>query len=169
MSSRQTKVLNQAKAQIGSSNWSGGSTRTSSDGKVTFAPGEPKCNLFVYEMLVAGGVSQDLPNEVGNKNLLAFLISSFKDTKKRPYVCKQWYNEEVPNMKLIGKGIPALNKCWPGDIVTDGGHIGIISAPQKTISASFTEGKIVENNWGWRANDKNGGCRDNVKIFRYHP
>lgn len=118
-------------------------------------------------MLVAGGVPQDLPNKPGN--IISKLISLFQDNNTRPYVWQQWYNEEVPNMTCIGKGIPALNKCWPGDIVTDGHHIGIISAPQKTISASFSEGKVVENNWGWRATNKDGGCRDNVKIFRYHP
>ena len=56
MTSRQTKVLEQAKSHIGSTNWSPNSIRTSSDGKTTFLIGEPKCNLFVYEMLVAGGV-----------------------------------------------------------------------------------------------------------------
>ena len=67
-------------------------------------------------------------------------------------------------MTLVGSGSDGLNKCWPGDIITDGGHMGIISAPQKTISASYPERKIVENDWGWR----NENLKD-VKIYRYHP
>lgn len=44
--------------------------------------------------------------------------------------------------------------------------MGIISGPQKTISASsvLKELKAVENDWGWRENQKN-----KVKIFRYMP
>jgi len=157
---RQTIVLNKAKAQKDSTDWSPSTQRTSADGKTTFYAGEPKCNLFVYEMLVASGVSQDLPNGPGLRNYLLNLFNS----NERPYVCEQWYNEEVPNMKLVGKGIEGLNRCWPGDIVTDGHHIGIISGPQKTIHASGTQCKVIENNWGW---DKDR--RNIVKIFRYHP
>jgi len=159
---RQTVVLNNAKTQIGSRDWSPLTLRTSADGKTTFYIGEPKCNLFVYEMLVAAGISQDLPNGAGRiKN---FLLNLFNDSTERPYVCEQWYDGKVPNMKLVGKGIEGLNKSWPGDLVTDGHHIGIISGPQKTISASSDECKIVENNWGWGKDRRNI-----VKVFRYHP
>ena len=44
--------------------------------------------------------------------------------------------------------------------------MGFISGFQKTISASsrVEEMKVVENDWGWRGDQK-----DNVKIFRYMP
>ena len=84
--------------------------------------------------------------------------------QKRPYVCIQWFNEEVPNFKCLGKGMEALIQAQPGDIITNGGHIGIISAQRKTISASSIENVIVENDWGWRE-----GQRDQVKVFRYMP
>ena len=58
----------------------------------------------------------------------------------------------------------ALIQAQPGDIITNGGHIGIISAQGKTISASSIENVIVENDWGWRE-----GQRDQVKVFRYMP
>ena len=162
MSARQTKVLEQARAQIGSSNWSLYTSRTSADGKVTFRNGEYKCNLFVYEMLVAGGVKQELPNGAGR--ITSFLLNLFNCPTSRPSCASDWYNGKVPNMTYIGQGVNALNKCWPGDIVTDGHYVGIISAPQKTISASAVENKIVENNWGWRKEQWN-----TVRIFRYHP
>ena len=158
MSDRQTKVVNCAKSHIGSGDWGVFCVRKSDDGKVQFNFGEPKCNLFVYEMLIAGGVGQELPNKAG------FLGGIFNQLKDRPYTAKQWHNGEVPKMKLVGSGVDGLNKCWPGDIVTDGSHVGIISGPQKTISASAKTNTIVENNWGWRKENY-----ADVKIFRYHP
>lgn len=49
----------------------------------------------------------------------------------RPYICSQWYKEEVPNFTCtcIGKGIKVLEKPLPGNIITDGHHMGIISRP----------------------------------------
>jgi hypothetical protein len=41
--------------------------------------------------------------------------------------------------KVIGKGIPALQKSWPGDIISDGNHCGIVSGVRKVISA---KGKV---------------------------
>lgn len=162
MTARQTKVLEHARAHIGSTAWSRFCTRTSANSRVTFNYGEPKCNLFVYEMLVAGGVKQDLPNTAGAlKSYLPFFNTQ---PNPRPYCCSDWYNCRVPNMTYIGQGINALNKCWPGDIITEGKHMGIISGPRKTISASSIEGKIVENDWGWRKDHWK-----KVRIFRYHP
>lgn len=108
-------------------------------------------------MLTLGGVKQELINKPGlNGKIFNKLID-------RPYTAEQWYNGLVPNMKLVGSGIDGLNKCSPGDIITNGSHIGIISGPQKTISASSIENKIVENDWGWRNEDI-----PKIKIFRYN-
>ena len=77
---------------------------------------------------------------------------------KRPYVCKQWYNEEVPYFKCIGKGTEALKKAKPGDIITNGSHIGIISGQKNTIrqSSKAFVNKVVENDEkrckGWSEN-----------------
>lgn len=38
----------------------------------------------------------------------------------------------------------------PGDIASDGKHMGVVSGPGTTISASSKENKVVENNWGFR-------------------
>ena len=78
---------------------------------------------------------------------------------------------------MVGKDLNALDNSWPGDIIvlyepkiwgivpfTGSHHMGIISGPQKTISASGLTNKIVENDWGWRTNHWT-----QVKVFRYHP
>ena len=104
MSARQTKVVEIAKSHIGSSAWGRFVVRKSEDGKVQFNIGEPKCNLFVYEMLTAGGVGQELPNKAG------FLGGIFNQLKDRPYTASQWHKGEVPKMKLVGSGVDGLNK-----------------------------------------------------------
>ena len=144
------KLLDKAKEYIGSKNWSKWRKRTSFDGLTTFKIGEPKCNLFIYEVLKQRGIDLGLPNDYGKEVIV-----------KRPYVCKQWYNEEVPYFKCIGKGTEALKKAKPGDIITNGSHIGIISGQKKIISESSKAfvNKVVENDekrW-----------KDEVKIFRY--
>lgn len=107
-------------------------------------------------MLVAGGVDQELPNEATHDCATKYGFPN------RPYVSKQWKAGEVPGMKLVGNGMDGLDKSQPGDIITDGQHVGIISGPSLTISASSAESKIVENDWGWRY-----GTRGDMTIFRY--
>lgn len=147
------KIVEQAKQYIGSTDWTKGKKRTSFDGEVTFKEKEPKCNLFVYEVLKQAGIDTGLPNKYGRLFI-----------QKRPYRCKQWYAEEVPNFKFMGKGKEALKQSKPGDIITQGKHIGIISGFKKTISASSrsNENKVVENDFGWREDEQ-----DIVKVFRY--
>ena len=151
------KILENAKKFIGSQNWIEGVERISFDNKVKLLDGEPKCSLFVYEMLEMSGIHMDLPNTYGR-------IHKTPDYPQRPYVCKQWYKEEVKNFICIGKGVKALNQCLPGDIITNGKHIGIISGPNQTISAAYIQNKVVENDFGWRKSEKY-----KVKIFRYQP
>ncbi|KAA6313221.1 MAG: hypothetical protein EZS28_055794, partial [Streblomastix strix] len=74
---------------------------------------------------------------------------------------------KIPFVNLVGNGADGLNISWPGDIVCTPSHIGIISGPQKTISASSKPDdwfEVVENNWGWRPGDQN-----TVRVYRYHP
>ena len=147
------KIVDQARQYIGSTDWTKRKKRTSFDGEVTFRKKEPKCNLFVYEVLKQIGIDTGLPNNYG---------VIFKE--KRPYRCKQWYAEEVPNFKCIGIGKEALKQSKPGDIITQGKHIGIITGFRKTISASSRsdENKVVESEFGWREDEQ-----DIVKVFRY--
>lgn len=156
---RQSDVLRFCSDNIGNDYWSRWKERTSIDGKLTVESGKFKCNLFVYEALVSGGV--DVPlfyDDNGN----AFAPNT-----------KNWYNEEVEGFKLVGQGLKALDNSWPGDIIVlyksslfpwgNEHHMGIISGPQKTISASGLTNEIVENDWGWRTDHWT-----EVKVFRYN-
>ena len=165
MTSKQTLLLEIARTKIGSNAWDINKKRISSDGKVIFLPGEPKCNLFLYEILVEAGIPQLLPNIAGR--MASENLDKTGESKERPFVCRQWFNFEVPNMEFIGEGEEAMNKTIPGDIVTSGSHIGIISSYRKTISASTKPESlflVVENEWGWRE-DEIGTMR----VFRYRP
>jgi hypothetical protein len=155
----QQKILDEAKKYIGSDNWSKSVSKTSNNGKTTFDEGEYKCNLFVYDVLDDSGIDIGLPS-------YKYRFKKFYngDFSRRPYTCKQWYKEKVPCMKCIGKGVEGLKKSLPGDIITNGRHMGIISGPNKTISASSVTNTVVENDWGWREEQKN-----EVNIFRYNP
>ena len=139
------------------------------DGKATIGKGF-KCNIFVYEMLVAGGVNIPLVQ------LVTPMAGYTYNTKNIIPRVEDWHERKVPGMQYIGKGVEALNKSWPGDILViftgvstqllhyGHHHIGIISGPQKTISASSNTDTIVENDWGWRADERN-----DAEVFRYHP
>jgi len=151
----QSKIVACARSHVGSSEWRVLTCKKSADGKVQFNVGEPKCNLFVYEVLVGAGVGQYLPNKPG------FLGSIFNQLQERPYTAGQWYEGQVPHTELVGTGEDGLNKCQPGDIVTNGNHIGIITEPHKTVSASSKDNAVVENDWAWRKDEYS-----KVKIYR---
>ena len=161
-------IYNNAKSYIGSDLWGylcsnddvlkyfEGKERLSFNEKVFFCSYEPKCNLFVYEMLEKSGITIDLPNKMGGKCSTLQLLN-FDVPKERPPTASQWYNGTVENMKLIGIGEEGLSKAIRGDILTNGHHMGIISGYNKTISARCDV--IVENEYGWDDNS--------TKIFRY--
>ena len=157
MTDKQSLVVSFCKKNVNSQNWSPNVSRTSSDGKITFDAGMYKCNLFVYEALVSAGVKVPVYNK-GGKNF--------------PPNTEEWYNEKVSGFTCVGKGISALNKCWPGDIIVlytttlfglikTNHHMGIIIGPQKTCSAAGDQ--IIINDYGWRTNQWT-----DIKIFRYH-
>lgn len=153
---RQTKVVQCAKKYIGSKDWD------KNVDKGSVLSDEYKCNLFVAEVLNEAGFEVPYTNKAGIKAMIR-LISKLDFNFDRPLVAAQWYKGECPGTTLVGEGVNGLNKAWPGDIITNGVHVGIISGPKKTISATPSQG-VVENDWGWRAGDI-----DSMKVFRYHP
>lgn len=165
MEAKQTKVLEVAKSRIGSPEYS----VWCQNGNFAFS--EPKCNLFVADCLRAGGVDV-LLNEIDQttRHFLFhtqwFSVAINKTKLPRPPTAAMWTdpNYDSARFKVVGKGLAGLEKCWPGDIISNGSHVGIVSGVRKVISASAIEGKVVENDWGWRK----GEC-ENVVIRRYHP
>lgn len=61
-------------------------------------------------------------------------------------------------MDYIGENDDGRRGSKQGDIITDGNHMGIVAGNNNTISASYTEKKVVKNDWGFRG--------ENVRIFR---
>jgi hypothetical protein len=163
---RQTRVVQAARSHIGSDAWSFWHGRESVKGN--FGWFESKCNLFVAEMLYAGGFNVPMWNQSSRRAWIWYtwkkLIEKKNLSKIRPPCANEWYNGIVPGTTLIGSGSDGLNRSWPGDIVCSIKHVGIISGPQKTISASSNTYTIVENDWAWR--------RENwheIRVYRYHP
>lgn len=156
---KQTQVVNAAKKYIGSKDWNFFAKK----GNVLW--GECKCNIFVAQVLGEAGLKVPCTNKAGK--YVSIVLNLIGDSTERPLCCADWYNTDNGTkweaVKLVGKGVDGLNKSWPGDIVTDGKHIGIISGPKKTISATLHDG-VVENDWGWRSEQLSS-----MKVFRYHP
>lgn len=171
------KVLTAAKSEIGSTDWVCNWTR-----RGNFTEFEPKCNLFVTEMLSRSGFYVPFPHDAGLLfNIGHGIFNPFKPSKQRPMTCSDWWNEKVPDtiqifhrnekMKYFASDFANM-KILPGDIITNGEHIGIISVvvtdgnkiiDGKTISASTKDNKIVENKWGFRDEDCANG---EMRVFR---
>jgi len=154
------QIYKNALSYVGSNNWSVLKARQcAKNDAVYFNTSETKCNLFVYEVLLDSGIDIGTMNEL--KSLThPFLVSEGK--AKRPACAIDWYNEKVSQFKLIGQGSEGIKNCKPGDIITDGGHMGIVSGSKSTISASAKEFKVVNNDWGFRGDEDRP-----VRIFRY--
>jgi len=150
------RIAGEARKRIGSDAWSQWANRGD------FAWSEPKCNLFVYEVLKAAGAQVPLPNE-GGKTKYFNIDNWFKDAGQRPPTASQWHDEKYAPLKDHWRIVQQLHESCPGDVITDGGHMGIISGSKKTISASTDTNTVVENDWGWRRDNTN------VVVRRYKP
>ena len=152
----QEDIYNNAKSHIGETYWAKKEERQAEGNEhVFFKKGEWKCNLFVYEMILASGYDIGTPNKM---SCIKHPILCFKHQTERPPCASDWKNEKVSGFVLIGEGDQGRKKSKKGDIITDGSHVGIISIDNQTISATSEE--IVENDWGFKG-------EKNMKIFRY--
>lgn len=148
-----------AKANIRSNAWAIGRERQAKkNNKVVFTWREPKCNLFVYEILRASDIDIGTPNRAG----WSHPILKYQGKDLRPPCTQDWFNNKVKYFKPLDDPTNAEI----GDIITNGKHVGIVSGFNTTISASARyedEYKVVNNNWGYR------GDEGTIKIFRYDP
>ena len=132
--SRQDRIYLTARDNIGETAWSKNKARQAKrDKNVYFKKGEYKCNLFVYEVVKAGGYDVGTPNQL-NGFLHPFL--AVKGQLDRPPCAIDWYNKKVDGMEFIGENNEGRYRSRPGDIITDGTHMGIIGENNQTISAS---------------------------------
>lgn len=161
---RQTRVVEAAARKVGDTSWSLAAVRRSPQGN--FGSYEPKCNLFVAEMLAEGGFDVPLKDASPSRRTI---ITSFREyfsgqlEGKRPPKAEEWFEGTVAETTLVGEGLAAFPRCWPGDIICSMSHVGIVQGVRSTISAS-TSGEVVQNDWGWRK-----GEAQSIRIFRYHP
>jgi hypothetical protein len=145
-------IVDHAQSLRGSLEWGRGVSR-SSDHFPAFGVSEPKCNLFVAEMYADLGyevpVNANYHASLGRRLLSRFLspLTTFS-SEPRPYLAKDYYNGEVPGTLILGKNAEGLSRAQPGDIISDGRHMAIISGDGKSIHAMAME--VVENNFGFR-------------------
>lgn len=135
----QSKVVKSADDNNGSENWkypenfwNRGVDRLSENGKVFFCDYEAKCNLFVYEMLYKAGFELPLINKISKR--CEFFHKNAP--KGRPPTNQNIFNKEISGLILVGGGEEGKKKSIPGDIITNGHHMGIVMGEDSTISAS---------------------------------
>lgn len=99
----------------------------------------PKCGMFVGLILTQVGIP------------LTWVLRQGKlFTYTRPPLACHWEDRsvDIPGWQFV-------SGVQPGDIIAHGGHVGIVSGEQKSISVSslinLDFGKVVENDWGFRA------------------
>ena len=154
--SRQERIYLTADTNIGETAWSPDNARQAKRKEsVYFKAGEPKCNLFVYEVILAAGYDVGTPNHL---NGLAHPILAAQGKLDRPPYASDKFNKTVPGIDYIGENDDWRRGRKQGDIITDGNHMGIVAGNNQTISASYNEKIVVRNDWGFRG--------ENVRIFR---
>ena len=103
-----------------------------------------KCNAFVIRAFNHNVIPETIQEKI---NPATWGLT------KRPFLAREFYNGEVPGFELV-------KTPRPGDMCADGSHVGIVSGPRTTISA--TETQVIENDWGFRLKDKK-----KIRFFRY--
>jgi len=132
------------------------------------------CNIFVYDVLKEVGAEPPKlfrPGTVRAKLYKELFIELYQT----PPVASEWADPGffIPNWEIVSGGSDAAQ---PGDVIAEphqggGGHSGIVVGQHQTASASavgLNFGKIVINDWGFRADNYNGtGRRGNAVVRRF--
>ena len=138
MSARTDQIAKVARSKVGSEEW------LYSKEKGNFGKNTNKCNQFVYDVMIEAGVSP--PPTVPR-----YVIFS------RPPTAGEWADSSTTIT-----GWTVVTEPQPGDVVAEAhnysdatGHCGIVVGSKLTCSASSLEGgKIVQNDWGFRQDNK---------------
>jgi len=147
------EFVDYARQFLGADWWADGYERTALG--VTFPAGSNKCNLFIAEMLA--GVGLDV---VWSGGFLGF--------HQWPMPVEGWFDKDVD---INGWSEP--NHARPGAIASNAHHCGIVSQVFRdqsgalqgsTISASSIVGKVVENDWGFRRDERR--CHYRQREYR---
>jgi cell wall-associated NlpC family hydrolase len=137
----ETAIPAEAKKHVGSSAWA------HSANKPPYSPGTNKCNLFVYEVL--NGAGTPVPMKI------RFSWRSFGNVKYPP-LAGQWADPDVtiPGWEVVQSPRPGDVVAMKEDYSDASGHVGIVSGPGTSVSVSSSTGSVVENDWGFRSDQK---------------
>lgn len=138
MSATTDAIARTARSYVGSKAW------RYDTAKGDFGANTNKCNQFVYDVMVAAGVNP--PPSVSK-----YIFFS------RPPTAGEWADA---SLKIDGWAV--VSTPQPGDVVAEAhnysdatGHCGVVTGPNLTASASsLVGGDIVQNDWGFRADNK---------------
>jgi len=166
-------IYNNAEKHIGETAWAFNVEREAEGNDSVCVPSdENKCNLFVYEVILDSGFDIGTPNTANPlKNPL--LAVTFK--LSRPPCAIDWYENYKTMVKgatLVGEGNDCLENALPGDIITDGVHMGIYAGNEEAISANPVNiaKKGIRVNWlddeGYGYENRNDGISRIFRIFR---
>ncbi len=108
---KSSDLADQAKEHWGKKDWAENVKKTAEDGSCTFRPGDPKCNLFVYDMLYKAGIS---PPKTGIW----------------PITAEMWTGSV--------SGWTIVQSQREGDVVSNGRHCGVAVDQTFTIAAGTT-------------------------------
>jgi len=128
-----------ALAEVGSGKW----YPQTEDGQT-----RNQCNIFVADKLRESGAR--VPNVDGYSGMAGPRASDWlrETTGGRmgghAPSASDWHRGKVP-------GFVRVESPMPGDVVSNGAHVGIVSGKGKTVSASSKTGRVVETDWGFRS------------------
>jgi len=161
------RIYKTAEANINETAWAKANERQAKrNSSVLFKKNENKCNLFVYECILAAGFNVGTPNMAINpfKNLDLLIQWKFA----RPPTSHDWYYHLVDHFKYIGEGEEGLEKIQNGDILTDNTHMAIAfydNDEEEWTTIGAGEFTVNKTDWGIARTYNNV----KVRIFRFSP
>lgn len=117
-------IANQAKSYKGSTDWAQDVEKKSTDGKFTFKQGDPKCNLFVYDVIHEA-------------------VGSAPHNGYHPHIAKKWASSDfIRNWQYMG-----TSGTWQaGDVIAKAidyanasGHCGIAVSSTEVVAAGTSK------------------------------
>jgi hypothetical protein len=131
----------EAKKHVGSTAWAHEANRP------PYSSGTNKCNLFVYEVLNAAG--KPVPMKI------RFSWRSFGNVRYPP-LAGQWADPDVdiPGWVVVAHPLPGDVVAMKEDFSDASGHVGIVTGPGTSVSVSSDTGTVVQNDWGFRSDQK---------------
>jgi RHS repeat-associated protein len=146
------RIVATAKSYIGSTDWHYNNWNYE---HIPFqVGGQNKCNLFVYDVMEEASV------------YMPRITPHPYRWKKFPLLMAPPLAKDFGNPQLYLPGWAVVSSPQPGDLAAMGGHVAIVSdTPNRTISHSSNEQKVVHNDWGFRPTEPTPVYRRRIPGF----